>query len=210
MEPKAVKKKRRRTAPRLTHTTCNKGCCHINTVAFDDSCRNFEFTAHSNQSKAGVCMLNMFSGKILLVQSCGNKFGLPKGSIERGETKIQCAIRELKEETGIQVTKNLLQKYASIDDTGYYYLCYAFTEEGRIQYTHGVYNDATGIAWIHIDCLKQMIKQRQIKINSHTRKIIEKLEMTDVYKRCKEESENSEYAIGLLSQNPFYLLTFID
>ena len=34
----------------------------------------------------------------------GKVFDIPKGHIEKGETPLQCAIRELKEETGIIVS----------------------------------------------------------------------------------------------------------
>jgi 8-oxo-dGTP pyrophosphatase MutT (NUDIX family) len=41
-------------------------------------------------------------GKVLLVQNkYGEKWSFPKGHIEKGETMIQCATRELKEEAGI-------------------------------------------------------------------------------------------------------------
>ena len=37
-------------------------------------------------------------------------YGIPKGGIEKGESKIQAAIRETKEEVGISVPKNLIDK----------------------------------------------------------------------------------------------------
>ena len=40
--------------------------------------------------------------RILLVKGNGGKWSLPKGHMESNETDIQCALRELYEETGIQ------------------------------------------------------------------------------------------------------------
>jgi len=40
-------------------------------------------------------------GKVLVSKQYGNKFDLPGGGIELGETPEQAAIREIKEETGI-------------------------------------------------------------------------------------------------------------
>ena len=41
------------------------------------------------------------STKILLVQSNGNMWGIPKGTIKDNETSICCALREVHEETGL-------------------------------------------------------------------------------------------------------------
>ncbi len=44
-------------------------------------------------------------GKILVSKQFGNKYDLPGGGIELGETPEQAVIREVKEETGLDVTK---------------------------------------------------------------------------------------------------------
>lgn len=40
-------------------------------------------------------------GKLVLVEQHGNTWSLPKGGIEAGETPLQAAVREIKEETGL-------------------------------------------------------------------------------------------------------------
>lgn len=54
------------------------------------------------------CFLE-YDGKILLLHrqdhtSQGNTWGIPGGKLENGETHIQAAIRETKEETGLDIT----------------------------------------------------------------------------------------------------------
>ncbi len=39
--------------------------------------------------------------KIIVVEQSGNSWSFPKGGIEEGETPLEAAIREIKEETGI-------------------------------------------------------------------------------------------------------------
>ncbi|QHR78527.1 putative antimutator GTP pyrophosphohydrolase MutT [Lymphocystis disease virus 4] len=50
--------------------------------------------------KAGYVLIDS-DEKTLVVKSASNKWGFPKGSVEKGETLKDCADRELMEETGI-------------------------------------------------------------------------------------------------------------
>jgi 8-oxo-dGTP diphosphatase len=53
-----------------------------------------------------ACVLLIRDGKVLAVSRKYDhtKFGLPGGKVDPGETDIQAALRELKEETGIDVS----------------------------------------------------------------------------------------------------------
>lgn len=55
-----------------------------------------------NEKSCGAIVLN--ENKVLLVQQrkSGN-YGFPKGHMEDGETEIETAIREVKEETGVDI-----------------------------------------------------------------------------------------------------------
>ncbi|MBI2576299.1 NUDIX domain-containing protein [Candidatus Woesearchaeota archaeon] len=55
---------------------------------------------------AGGIVLNK-KGQVLVVNQNGNSWSLPKGHIERGETALEAATREIFEESGI---KNLVFK----------------------------------------------------------------------------------------------------
>lgn len=43
-----------------------------------------------------------YNGKVLVEKSINGFYGFPKGHIEKGETEVECAIRETLEETGIR------------------------------------------------------------------------------------------------------------
>lgn len=68
-----------------------------------------EFLAEStkNRDTAGVAII--YDGKILLVHPANGSWvrpimGIPKGGIEEGEDVLAAALRELKEETGINLS----------------------------------------------------------------------------------------------------------
>ncbi len=49
---------------------------------------------------AGGVVLNVYD-KLVLVEQQGNSWSLPKGGIEAGESPLEAAVREIREETGI-------------------------------------------------------------------------------------------------------------
>lgn len=59
---------------------------------------------------AGLAII--YKGQILLGRTSGRKdkraFGIPKGGIEKGESKLDAAIRETREELGIKVKRDLI------------------------------------------------------------------------------------------------------
>jgi len=62
---------------------------------------------------AGLVII--YDNKILLGHTTGRKwygsYSIPKGMIESGESAIDAAIRETKEELGISISKNLIDKH---------------------------------------------------------------------------------------------------
>ena len=61
---------------------------------------------------AGLAII--YNGKILLGHTTGRKagtgYGIPKGGIEEGESHLDAAIRETREELGIKVNRKLIDK----------------------------------------------------------------------------------------------------
>jgi 8-oxo-dGTP pyrophosphatase MutT (NUDIX family) len=144
-------------------------------------CRNCKFiikeyntpNIHLNNNirkyKSGVIIHNTLSNKVLIVQSRGNMWGFPKGSFELGENFKTCAIRELKEETGISIKiDELTNQYRLNNFVSYYYVNIDF-ELDDIQLQNGEYNDANGISWIKLDCLKDLMLREKLKLNYHAR-----------------------------------------
>ena len=70
-----------------------------------------------NEISAGGVVYNPALKKILLIKDFADKWALPKGWIEKGETEEQAALREVSEETGLKNLK-ILEK---LGETEYFY-----------------------------------------------------------------------------------------
>ncbi|KAK4529881.1 hypothetical protein CCYA_CCYA02G0738 [Cyanidiococcus yangmingshanensis] len=75
-----------------------------------------DFQAYKREvPTAGVAMLNENLDKVLLIRSWQRQqWSFPKGKIAKGETHLQCAIREATEETGFDVS-NYIQADTYVD-----------------------------------------------------------------------------------------------
>lgn len=62
------------------------------------------------EKSCGCIIIN--NGKVLLVYEKNRNFwGFPKGHMEEGETEIETALREVKEEVGLEVEIDLEKRY---------------------------------------------------------------------------------------------------
>lgn len=150
---------------------CKNGCCCLIVTKYIE--KEVKIIDNIRKYKAGVILHNTHEDKILIVQSRGNLWGFPKGSFEEGETFESCAIRELKEETGIILDKKLLKKFYKINNfVMYYYVQYDKNDKLEIQNSNN--NDANGIGWINIECLNTLINEDDFKLNFHAKKCLQK------------------------------------
>ena len=63
------------------------------------------------------CGAVIFDGdKVLVIQQVKGHWGFPKGHVEEGETEVQTAVREIKEETNLDVeideSKRFVERYS--------------------------------------------------------------------------------------------------
>ena len=71
-------------------------------------------TLKNKEKSCGVVVIK--DGKVLLVKHDVGHYGFPKGHMEPGESEVETAIRETKEETNIDVTVDESKRY----EIGYY------------------------------------------------------------------------------------------
>ncbi|MDD5681151.1 MAG: NUDIX hydrolase, partial [Candidatus Omnitrophica bacterium] len=69
-------------------------------------------------SSGGVVIKNTIAGiKILLIRDPYGKWTWPKGKLDKGETALDAAIREIREETGLRDIKEI----SKVGSTNYFY-----------------------------------------------------------------------------------------
>jgi len=136
---------------------CDKKCCSIEVL---ETSTSFIFPKKENKSKAGVLFFNPEDHRVILVQSIGETWGLPKGKMEKDETNYECAIREVREETGIEVEKKDFLKSIKIKKTVYFYTEKIIEKPLKIQDIKD--NDVFGITNIKLSCLEDCISSGKI------------------------------------------------
>ncbi len=160
----------------------NFSCCRYN-LSNCSKCqfkqiKNFKYPENhghlSKQKKAGIVYYNKSLHKILIIQSRGNLWGIPKGTCKFGETIKDCAIREFNEETGIKIEPVEIENCKTVLIGTCTYFCFEtnldynfdnFTKSNNIEN-----NDVSGIGFINVNCL---IKSN-LKLNLHLRKILDR------------------------------------
>tara|TARA_Y100000389_G_C17436188_1_gene505695 strand:- start:1430 stop:1921 length:492 start_codon:yes stop_codon:yes gene_type:complete len=152
---------------------CDNGCCKIKIQPYKNI--NKKYSNKRNKKKSGSFIFDNSKNKILLVQSRGNLWGPPKGTTKNNEDIKDCAIRETKEETGIKININQLENSYTIKGKSTYYFIEMIEREVDIQKNNNnSANDANGIGWINVDCLKELIYKKDILITSHLKILFKK------------------------------------
>lgn len=154
---------------------CDKDCCKYKVSPY----KNVKFYKGGWKSnvrkivKAGSFIIDPSVSKILLVQSRGQFWGPPKGSIQDEETYEECAIRETFEETGITIKPSEFLGYTLVKNEALYYTL-ELKEDEIVPQNHIKDNDANGIGWFNIDCLNTLIESSKINLNQHCKILIKK------------------------------------
>lgn len=144
----------------MKSSICVHGCCKL--IKWDGNSKN---SSKHSRMKAGV-ILKDIRGRLLIVQSRNFKWGFPKGSVEAGESIVQCASRELKEETTIFIPVSKLEIKPTIKIKNL--TLFVINNHPHVKINIDVLrselgNDVTGIGWINPQCLK---KNKTINLTS--------------------------------------------
>lgn len=156
-------------------TYCKKGCCVL--YRQKPNIKYYENQIRDRVFRSGICLKNS-DDKVLLVQSNGFKWGFPKGGVEKNETPKTAALRELKEEIGIEteVENKFLKKGK------YYYFFGKVKETPIINFSEEI----NGYGWINMDCLLESIREGLINPNSYLLKF---LQTSIKYTKCPKIKE---------------------
>ncbi len=153
---------------------CPDGCCTIKVMPYEVPKDPFEKVRRSRR-KSGVFIYDPKTDKVLLIQSRGHLWGPPKGTLHYGESERQCAIREVKEETGLDISDDDFTKAAKIRNRAIYFYLEMDECDVDIQ-DHIIDNDANGIGWIKTDCLEKCIEDGYISLSQHCRIVFAKFQ----------------------------------
>jgi len=157
---------------------CPLGCCHLTMVNTPFDALPPEHRWHKyKRPKGGVLFHDTETDRVLLIQSCGQKWGPPKGTMEDTDEDIEdCAMREFHEETGLRVAKSELCNPIKMDRATYFYVHRRECDCEPVSPAHMVSNDATGWTWIKPACVKHMVASGAIDITSHCNKLLVRIE----------------------------------
>ena len=150
---------------------CVGGCCSMFSTEYNTE--NEEKSWIVGNPKAGALLFDETNNAVLLVQSRGNLWGISKGSLESNETPLEGAIREVKEETGIDIsTCDFSESIVLYNLSTYFFIRHATCEVSIHDEIHG--NDVTAVGWLRLGCLKTLINKNDIKLTKHTKIVLKK------------------------------------
>ena len=122
-------------------------------------------------TRAGTIIINYETKQLLITQSYGRHWGLPKGHLEKNENSIDCALRETLEETGIKLNIHDLKERKSIyNGDAIYYL----VDGTKLNFNRENIDtqEISDVCWMYFDSLKEKFKNKEIIINSHLKTLL--------------------------------------
>lgn len=146
--------------------TCFCGKCQITRKNIDTG-SDSDFGPYQNAPRAGTFIYyedkndivypngNTFGTSrkyVLLLQAYNGKWGPPKGRIEPNETSRDCAVREVYEETGIDVSKVVTSVTKRTITCNYKVDMYTVKLDSRLT-INPVSDEITGYGWVSIACV---------------------------------------------------------
>ena len=118
---------------------------------------NDDYKGHVDILRHACRGILVHDGKILLVlESKENKYIIPGGGVEKGETLEQCCEREMLEETGMKVRVG--QNFLAIEELfdvwkhiNHYFVCELIEDTGKVSLTEGEKQAGCVCEWIPLD-----------------------------------------------------------
>ena len=117
--------------------------------------------------RCGGIIYNRDNDKVLVVlnreshEKGENKWGFPKGHRNFGEKVIDCAKREIKEETGLVIPKSLLKQRQCINNTLYFIIN---LKQEYDNFNIIDKNEIVKVEWMSISDLKNKCYNRDIRM----------------------------------------------
>jgi len=165
------------------HRHCLDSCCVLfqrKTPVYHKTLTNEDYMKFNlvDRVAAGMIAQNQH-GQFVLVQSHRDKWGFPKGGVDKDESLLECAIREMKEETGFLIRENEIDKDEEIivehpsktnKRTIHLFKCLRrliFRDESSISFS-SIHSDITGIGFLHLHCAMKLNDRRIARLNFHT------------------------------------------
>lgn len=134
-----------------------------------------EYRYQDVKTCAGVCVIS--PAGILINQAYQMYWGIPKGLVEDGERIVDCALRELNEETGIKLENKDLSKYVFHfkykNINRQVFIFFAFLDSPVVKGDE-LDPECTGYGFILPKCLRELFYSRQLKLNYFTRVLLNK------------------------------------
>ena len=117
------------------------------------------------EKACGTIVIN--DGKVLVIKQKQGFWGFPKGHMEQGESEIQTAIRETKEETNLDViienkTRFCLNYIIEDENINKEVVYYIAKVDGKINIKPQI-EEVNSIAWIDIDKVEAILTFDNLK-----------------------------------------------
>ncbi len=112
------------------------------------------------QRSGGIIYKKTKNGEFQLLLVYQTMWSLPKGQIEKGETIVQCAVREIYEETGLKVKIEESDKYITLDKMRYYFIDFSSLSETSVSPVDT--DEITNTKWV---TWKQLYQTPQINFS---------------------------------------------
>lgn len=141
----------------------------------------------------GAVLFNPTMDKILVVKEDRKikNYGLPKGKKSKNENGIDCAIREVYEETGYNIENKIVDISVTIFDKITFYFVFNVNEKTKFQTL--AKNEISEITWLDINCLDSLMNDKKYTLVTRCYsnwKNLHKLLIRDRFKFDKSKFDN--------------------